>query len=103
MSKVKLKEGKNYNPFYLVFSCWSNGEADYGGISYLEYFKNEVYLGPDENGVEPLFEEMTTADIIEYQSLSPISKALVREMEESYNCGQYEGVIMVGEKKCFVE
>lgn len=40
----------------LQFVEWSNGDDTYGGVSYHEYFDaNGIYLGADDDGVEPVF------------------------------------------------
>lgn len=52
----KLKAGTVYDVDALEFDRWSTGDAVYGGVSYHEFFDADgKYLGPDEDGVEPVF------------------------------------------------
>lgn len=56
MTATKLTAGKTYDVDSLVCVGWSNGEATYGGLSHTEYFRDGVYMGADNEGVEPLYE-----------------------------------------------
>lgn len=106
---TKLVAGQVYDYWALTPAGWSNGQADYGGIDHGEYFADvdgnpDVgrYQGPDEDGVEPLYYAETTADLIDSYTADVIRKATVAEMEESLNCGQPEGHILVDGRRCYV-
>jgi hypothetical protein len=60
---VKLIAGKEYDVENLVFAGWNvEHTAGIDGINVSDYFDDGWYLGPDVNGVEPLF-RITAGDI----------------------------------------
>jgi hypothetical protein len=54
---TKLVAGQKYDIASLDFTGWSNGSRDYGGVCWQEWFTDSsVYRGPDDEGIEPLFD-----------------------------------------------
>lgn len=57
---TKLTKGQKYNQ-NLDFAEWDNPhDEDTTGYHWRDYFADGVYLGPDNDGVEPLFAETGT-------------------------------------------
>ena len=57
-SLTTLKKGKYYVLVNdLVFYGWTNKQIYRPGRSYLDHFSAGTYLGPDDEGVEPLFKK----------------------------------------------
>lgn len=54
-SHMKLEKGKQYDISSLRVTGWT---GEHEGYNYGYYFQDGIYLGPDEHGVEPLFEEL---------------------------------------------
>ena len=51
-----LKTGQRYDVDTLTFAGWTIGDGTgTDGYSYLDYFRDGIYLGPDSYGIEPLF------------------------------------------------
>jgi hypothetical protein len=53
-TETKLVKGAKYDVGSLVVSDWT-GPAETDTLYYGNYFTDGVYLGPDEDGNEPLF------------------------------------------------
>ena len=52
---IRLTTGQKYDVDTLFLAGWSTGEDHRIGYHYSDYFRDGVYLGPDADGVEPLF------------------------------------------------
>lgn len=100
---TKLTEGNTYDFIALRFAGWSNGQADYGGMYHGEFFDYYTgrYMGPDEDGVEPLYYAETAADLIDSYLSKFVRKATVAEMAESLAAGP-EGHILIDGRLCYV-
>src|SRR5262245_53187635 len=54
----RLHQGCLYNHYFLTLVGWTEGDGSgHLGYSYLSYFSDGRYLGPDAHGIEPLFVE----------------------------------------------
>ena len=51
---MKLITGAKYDTTTLTLTGWT-GDADTDGYHVGDYFRDGVYLGPDDDGVEPEF------------------------------------------------
>ena len=88
MKTRKLTKGETYDLDTLTPAGWS-GEAT-EGYSCWDYFDSDgVYLGADEDGIEPLFRDY----------LRPATQA---ERDASRKAGD-EGVIAVDGRSCYVQ
>ena len=60
MTALRLTTGNKYDVTKLsalpVCEWIDPSDTIVGGYNYLDWFRDGVYLGPDEDGVEPLFE-----------------------------------------------
>jgi hypothetical protein len=63
---MTLTEGQTYDVASLRFTGWTgpgvyddqgNRNPGLDGYSVADYFRDGVYLGPDQHGVEPTFED----------------------------------------------
>jgi hypothetical protein len=60
---TKLKKGHIYNKKALRFIGWSKKKGSYN--NYWDYFRsNGEYYGPDNHGIEPLFDNGHDAEIL---------------------------------------
>jgi hypothetical protein len=56
---MTLKKGKRYDVAALTLVGWTKGNGSgHAGYSMPYYFENGIYLGPDQDGIEPIFEEL---------------------------------------------
>lgn len=55
MTTTKLTVGQSYDLDTLEFAGWSTGADHVDGYHYADYFRDGIYLGADEDGVEPIF------------------------------------------------
>jgi len=56
---IKLEKGETYDLDDLQFARWSDGEAhdqDHDRLDWTGWFRDGRYLGPDDGGIEPLFD-----------------------------------------------
>lgn len=53
---MKLVTGRQYELDTLKLTGWTDGGgAEHEGYNACDYFRNGIYLGPDDDGIEPLF------------------------------------------------
>jgi len=53
---MKLVTGRQYKLNTLKLMGWTDGGgAEHEGYNACDYFRNGIYLGPDDDGIEPLF------------------------------------------------
>lgn len=56
-SNKTLVKGEHYDTNNLVCTGWTEGDGSgHEGYHWQDYFVREIYQGPDENGIEPLFD-----------------------------------------------
>jgi hypothetical protein len=59
-----LTLGKRYNTGALTCIGWTGGDGSgHDGYDCWAYFADGVYLGPDEYGIEPLFDFVTSEQV----------------------------------------
>lgn len=55
---MKMTRGTKYDISKLTCTGWTEGDGTgHDGYDWTTYFHNGVYIGEDENGIEPLFAE----------------------------------------------
>lgn len=61
-----LTKGESYDLDTLIPTGWTEGDGTgHEGYHVADYFRDGVYLGPDEHGIEPEFESAITYSIID--------------------------------------
>lgn len=59
---MKLTKGTKYEISELTLTGWTEGDGTgHEGYDWPAYFRDGIYLGADENGIEPLFETAVEA------------------------------------------
>lgn len=105
-----LTAGQPYDLASLTCAGWTDGDGSgHEGYHVEDYFRNGVYLGPDEHGIEPTFERPATAtpgDLHDYRTGEYIRPATQAETDESIAQAARDGgagVIAVDGRSCYVE
>ena len=100
ITKAALESGR------IRHTGWTLGRdtAENCGVNVDDYFgARGEYLGADENGLEPTFEEVVEyGDLHDYATGEYLRPATLPERDESRASGP-EGVILVRGRRCYVQ
>lgn len=124
MPIVKLTIGDIYCFGSLLWAGWTKGDTEVrkGDENWFEYLDGERrhenwfdytkeryftgrYLGPDENGIEPLYRVYTIAKLIDNSTRKVLRWATVEELARSSDAKSIgpDGCIQVEGRRCYVD
>lgn len=72
---------------------WTEGDGSgHEGYNFADYFLNGVYQGPDEHGIEPIFEDASKYTIRTDASMQEIFAANIDKAAARFAKGEFPGV-----------